>query len=149
MSPLPRFVLDTNIVLDWLVFRDSSLADLDRAVSERRLELVAHQPALDELRRVLSYPQCKVAELERGNLLEQYRTRTLLATLPDGFGLNNLMLPAGFPRCRDPDDEHFLALSYHGRATLITRDKEILRLIRRARRFGVTILPPAQLSVGA
>jgi putative PIN family toxin of toxin-antitoxin system len=139
-------VLDTNIVLDWLVFRDASMNGLRRALSEQRLQLITHQPALDELRRVLAYPQCKLAAPEQLEILQHYQSVTTLATLPDGFGLHNLLLPAGFPSCRDPDDEHFLALAYHvGACSLVTRDKAILRLRKRVQKFGVTLLAPLQL----
>jgi predicted nucleic acid-binding protein len=65
------------------------------------------------------------------------------ATLPTGYGLDNLLLPAGFPNCRDTDDQHFLALAYHARADgLLTKDRQLLRLRKRAARFGVTIVSP-------
>lgn len=141
-----RLVLDTNIVLDWLVFRDPRVAGLERALSERSVELITHQPALDELQRVLAYPQCKLELLERQQILARYQAQAANATLPDGFRLDELLLPAGFPRCRDRDDQHFLALAYHAQAGgLVTRDQAILRLGKRARKFGVTILTPSQL----
>ena len=141
-----KLVIDTNVVLDWLVFRDPGVADLQRAVSERRVQLVTHQPALDELRRVLAYPQCKLQLSEQQQRVELYQSATESAELPGGFSLNNLLLPPGFPLCRDPDDQHFLALAYHVRADgLITKDKDLLRMRRRAHKFGVTVLSPLQL----
>lgn len=142
-----RFVLDTNIVLDWLVFRDPSVAGLQQALTERRMELVTHQPALDELRRVLGYPQCKLEPTERQEIFERYRSVTVTGATPEGFNLENLLLPSEFPRCRDRDDQHFLALAYHVRADgLVTKDKAILSLRKRARKFGVKILSPAQMN---
>lgn len=49
------------------------------------------------------------------------------------------------PRCRDRDDQKFLELAYQaGAVALLTRDDELLRLARRAKRDGLfTILPPA------
>jgi predicted nucleic acid-binding protein len=61
--------------------------------------------------------------------------------MPPEFSRDNLLLPAGFPRCRDRDDDHFLALAYHVKAdALVTRDKQILALARRAAKFGVQVL---------
>jgi putative PIN family toxin of toxin-antitoxin system len=141
-----RLVLATNVVLDWLLFRDASVAGMAKAVSEQRVELVTHQPALDELSRVLAYPQCKLDVPGQQELLERYRSAICVHPMPDGFARDNLLLPAGFPRCRDRDDEPFLALTYHARADgLVTRDKAILNLRKRARRFGVAILNPIQL----
>jgi uncharacterized protein len=136
-----RLVLDTNVVLDWLVFRDPSMDAFQLALADGRLSLVTHQPALDELRRVLAYPQFKLATRMQFEILRDYESRTSLITLSD-----SLVLPENFPRCRDPDDQHFLALSYHiGDALLVTKDKEVLRLGRRAAKFGLTILNTSQL----
>jgi putative PIN family toxin of toxin-antitoxin system len=142
---LLRLVLDTNVVLDWLVFRDAGVDGIARAISERRVQIVAHAPALDELRRVLAYPQCKLDTSRQQEILDSYRAAICIQPMPDGFGRHNLLLPADFPRCRDRDDEHFLALAYHARAdALMTKDKAILGLRKRARRFGVTIVGPRQ-----
>lgn len=136
-------VLDTNVVLDWLVFRDAGLACLLDALEQRRVAIVTHAAAIDELRRVLAYPQCKLAASDQAALLRQYRMACLEAPLPEGFSLDNLLLPAGFPSCRDTDDQHFLALAYHAKADgLLTKDKQLLRLKKRAAKFGVTILSP-------
>lgn len=146
-NTLMALVLDTNIVLDWLVFRDRNTLELQRAVSERGVQLITHRPALEELRRVLGYPQCKLDPSAQHEILQRYQSATTLAELPAGFALDQLLLPAQFPRCRDRDDEHFLALTYHARAdALVTKDKMVLRLRKRALRFGVTILNPAQLA---
>ena len=142
-----KLVLDTNVVLDWLVFSDPGLMDLQAAIEERRIELVTHQPAMDELRRVPAYPQCKLQAEEQQEILARYQSEVSLVTLPEAFGLDNLLLPPHFPRCRDRDDQHFLALAYHTRADgLVTKDKDLLRLRKRARKFGVTILSPGQIN---
>lgn len=142
-----RLVLDTNIVLDCLVFRDSATRELIAAIEARRVQVLVHQYALDELKRVLAYPQCRLAATEQQQVLERYLTTVTAASMPDEFSRNNLLLPPGFPRCRDRDDEPFLALAYHARADgLITKDKAVLKLRRKARRFGVAILTPADLS---
>lgn len=145
-DPMARpltLVLDTNVVLDWLVFRNTALEGFQQAVSEHRVTVITHAPALDELRRVLTYPQCKLAIEQQQDVMSRYRTMSSEAALPDGFSLDNLLLPVGFPRCRDCDDQHFLALTYHSKADgLLTKDKQLLRLRKRAARFGVSILGP-------
>ena len=56
------------------------------------------------------------------------------------------MLPGGFPRCRDRDDEPFLALAFHTKAdVLASRDNAVFGLKSRAAKFGVTILNVPQL----
>lgn len=136
-------VLDTNVVLDWLVFRDPAIESLRQAVEQRRVRVVTHTAAIDELLRVLAYPQCKLAAADQKALLNRYLMFAQQAALPPTFALGNLLLPEGFPRCRDPDDQHFLALTYHTKAGgLLTKDRELLRLKKRAARFGVTVLSP-------
>lgn len=140
-------VLDTNVVLGWLLFGDSAVRGLQQAVAERRVAIVTHCAALDELRRVLSYPACKLAPGAQQALLDRYRMSSCEAVLPETFALGNLLLPAGFPRCRDADDQHFLALAYHTQADgLLTKDKQVLRLKKRAARFGVTISSPEEFA---
>lgn len=139
-------VLDTNIVLDLLVFHDTGVQDLEQAIAERRATIVTNAPAIDELCRVLAYPQCKLAADEQQNLLNQYRALSSEPALPAGLTRDDWLLPAGFPLCRDCDDQHFLALTYHARADgLVTKDRQVLRLRKRAARFGVTILDPDTL----
>jgi uncharacterized protein len=142
-----RLVLDTNIVLDCLVFRDSATLELMAAIEAQRVQILVHQYALDELERVLAYPQCRLAVNDQQQVLKCYLTTSTVAPMPDGFNRNALLLPPGFPRCRDCDDEPFLALAYHARADgLITKDRAVLKLRRKARKFGVAILAPADLS---
>lgn len=136
-------VLDTNVVLDWLVFKDAAVEELRHAVEQRRVRVITHTAAIDELRRVLAYPQCKLCAVEQEAALNRYRLVCQDAMMPPDFSLRNLLLPDGFPRCRDADDQHFLALAYHAKADgLLTKDRELLRLRRRAARFGVTVASP-------
>jgi len=141
-----RLVLDTNIVLDCLVFRDAATCDLMAAIEARRVQPLVHQYALDELERVLAYPQCRLAVTEQRQVLDRYLAAVVELSMPDGFSRDDLLLPPGFPRCRDRDDEPFLALAYHARADgLVTKDKAVLKLLKKARRFGVAILALADL----
>ncbi|WP_161829950.1 putative toxin-antitoxin system toxin component, PIN family [Steroidobacter agaridevorans] len=142
-----RLVLDTNIVLDWLVFEDARLSELQRAWDEQRLELITHVPALEELCRVLTYPQFKLSEGEQRAVLEIYGSRVRVTPLPDGVTMERLGMPTGFPRCKDCDDDHFLALAYHHHAdAIVSKDRAVLDLAKRARKFGVTVLSPLQLA---
>ena len=140
-------VLDTNVVLDWLVFRDAAMDSLRQALEQRRVQVVTHAAAIDELRRVLAYPQCKLGAADQEQLLNRYCLVAREALMPPASALENLLLPDGFPRCRDTDDQHFLALAYHaGAVGLVTKDRELLRLKKRAARFGVTVVSPKEFA---
>jgi uncharacterized protein len=143
-----RFVLDTNIVLDCLVFKDPGIRRLMTALEERRVQALGHALTLDELQRVLAYPQCRLNAAEQQQVLDRYLGLATLATMPEGFSRETLLLPTGFPRCRDRDDEPFLALAYHARAQgLVTKDKVILKLRKKVRKFGVLVFAPADLKL--
>jgi hypothetical protein len=45
----PCIVLDTNVVLDWLYFRDVRCAALADAVTEHRVRWIASAPMRDEI----------------------------------------------------------------------------------------------------
>ncbi|HEY0941644.1 MAG TPA: putative toxin-antitoxin system toxin component, PIN family [Steroidobacter sp.] len=142
-----KLILDTNIVLDWLVFRDASVAGLQRALDRGQIDIVTHAPAVDELRRVLGYAQLNLGIEQQQEVLARYISHTRLVTLPPGLHLDDLGLPAGFPRCRDRDDQHFLALAYHERAdALVSKDSAVLELTRRLQKFGITVFDRQQLA---
>jgi putative PIN family toxin of toxin-antitoxin system len=141
-----RLVLDTNVVLDWLVFDDPYMRPLRDGVRNRTVTVFSYPPAVDELQRVLGYKQLKLTAARQAELLGAYQASILIPSLPIALSLQSLLLPAGFPRCRDSDDQHFLALAFHSKAdALISRDKAVLKSVKRAGKFGVRILDVPQL----
>lgn len=136
-----KLVLDTNIVLDWLLFNDANLDSLRRQLAEQRAVVLTHDFAIQELQRVLTYPQFQLSSDRQHQLLESYRQQTRQAVAPADFNTEHLLLPEGFPRCRDADDQPFLALCLHARAdALVTKDKALLKLRKRAQKYGVALL---------
>lgn len=132
--PLPiRLVLDTNVILDWLVFRDTALEVLSRSLRSETAILVSHDPAVAELARVLAYPKLDLDVAQQADILAEYRRISVRVA----FGRE---LPAGFPRCRDADDQHFLELACRTDAVLVSRDKAVLALRSKARRLGVSVV---------
>jgi predicted nucleic acid-binding protein len=103
--------------------------------------VLTHEPAIDELRRVLTYPELKLDPARQSEVFERYLAQTSIWPTAGSSDAVGAALPKGFPRCRDADDDPFLALAYHARAAaLVSRDKAVLKLKRRARRFGFEIL---------
>jgi predicted nucleic acid-binding protein len=79
-------------------------------------------------------------------VLDRYVELASNVSMPDGFSRADPKLPTDFPRCRDRDDEIFLALAYRAQAdALVTKDKVVLKLRRKARKFGVAIIAPGEL----
>jgi len=144
-----RWVLDTNVVIDWLVFDHPYMEPLRSRVRNGSLKVLTHPPAVDELHRVLAYRQLKIDPDRQKLIFAEYQRLAAPCALPARATLKNLMLPGGFPRCRDRDDEHFLALAYHQRAdALVSRDHAVLGLASRAVKFGLTILNVQQAIAG-
>ena len=134
-----KLVLDTNVVMELLHYRDPRSTALMQAITDRNLACFTNRHCLAELLRVLAYPQFALDEAAQQRLYEQYRTFATEADESDDTPIN---IP--LPRCRDTDDQKFMELAARSQADLlITRDKELLRLARsRARPAPFAILTP-------
>ena len=92
-------VLDTNVVIDWLVFDDPFMNPLRHGVLNGHIVVLTHEPAIIELQRVLGYRQLKLDPARQLDVFARYREQTTTFSMPAVFSLKNLMLPGGFPRC--------------------------------------------------
>jgi uncharacterized protein len=140
-----RFVLDTNVVIDWLVFDDPYMTPLRRVAAAGTITILTHELAMGEFARVLTYPELRLNEERRAKALWCYREQTRLVEMPQAFAIGQWQLPKNFPSCRARDDDLFLALAYHAQATaLVTRDKALLKMRKRMRKFDMSILDVQQ-----
>lgn len=132
--PLDTAVLDTNTVLDWLVFRDPSTASLAARIESGALVWRATPAMRQEFEQVLPRdcfvhwrPDAAAASAAWDRLA------CMDASEP----------PSGRLLCSDPDDQVFIDLALHHRCTwLISRDRALLRLARRAAAWRVSVLTP-------
>jgi len=131
---LPRIVLDTNVVLDWLYFRDPRCTGLADAVAARRVDWIADVTMRDEIEHVL----------DRGNLGTRWPDGR--RSVRDGWQRwatmvepTTTMAPLSM-RCTDADDQKFIDLALDARAVaLLSADRAVLRLARRASAWGLAI----------
>jgi uncharacterized protein len=145
MSEPLRFILDTNVVIDWLVFNDPYMTPLRDQAASGAITILTHELAIAEFIRVLAYPELRLGQERQSDALRRYSQQTSTAEVPDGFARAQWQLPKNFPSCRDRDDDLFLALAHHTRATaLVTRDKALLKMRKRMRKLGMTILDVQQ-----
>jgi putative PIN family toxin of toxin-antitoxin system len=120
----PLLVLDTNVVLDLLHFDDASARPLRCALESGGLRCAVSDATLEEWRRVLQYPEFALDGAQQAALLTRYRGLSL--------HLGRADVPAGLPRCRDPDDQKFVELAAVAQAYgLVSKDRALLRLRRR------------------
>jgi len=136
-----RLVLDTNIWLDVLVFRDPGIAAICEAHAARRAEILIDSDGEAELVQALGYDFGK-------HSLDAARQAARLAELRQMTVHVKSKRPGGtatLPLCRDPDDQKFLETALSVRADiLITKDQMLLEL---ARRVPFRILTPATFAV--
>ncbi len=134
----PWVVLDTNIVLDWLVFEDGGMPELMAAINARRLRIATNAACVDELTRVLAYPIFKLDASAQADSLRRYLDYAEF--VPERASLLGVV-----PRCRDRDDQKFLELAAHAdAAALISKDHAVLGLKRSMKaRFDCEVLGPS------
>lgn len=127
----PSVVLDTNIVLDLLLFQDPATARLKAALTDGHLQWIATAPMRDELQRVLGYPY----------IVKSLTHHTISAAqVLAGFDAQ-VKLMAVAPRasavCKDPDDQKFIDLAVAHRTLLLSKDKAVLCMKKRLLAHGV------------
>ena len=132
------------MVLDWIVFNDSRVAALQAAHAAGELTLVSRADCVEELLRVLAYPNFKLSALEQADAMLKYRallgSSGLLAEEADPERLFGHL-----PRCKDPDDQKFLETAAQGAASaIISKDKRLLELNRGCQAVGFVVCTPVQ-----
>jgi len=133
-----RLVLDTNVVLDMLVFDDPAVRPLTQALAAGELTAWVDRETLGELEWVLAFPSFKLGPPARQAVMDRYRGLVRLAPEQPSAPLPPL------PRCRDRADQKFLVLAARADAAwLVSKDKRVLSMADR-RDLPFTILTPRQ-----
>jgi predicted nucleic acid-binding protein len=125
-------VLDTNILLDILVFDDQRAHPLRAALESNRIDAVATQNTFDEFLDVIRRPQFDL-DADQQKLIES-QWKIWARMIPDQA------LSIAPWKCKDRDDQVFINLAYSLRpATLISKDKQVLKIAKRAIKESVVI----------
>ena len=130
MTP-QAIVLDTNIVLDLLVFNDVAAMPLRQALDAGELDWLATLPMRDELERVLAYPQI-VSRLAFYRLLPN----EVLAGF-DRYARLTAVPPKAGVTCSDADDQIFIDLAVAHQAKLLSKDQAVISMQKRLFALGV------------
>lgn len=116
---IPRWVLDTNVVLSALIRPGGVSGRLRLAWQSQRFVPLASRPTAAELIRVLTYPKFKLSGKEQHDLLADYLPWVETFRVPDP--------PPKTPPCRDPHDVPFLQLALAAKGdALVTGDADLL-----------------------
>ena len=134
-GPLPRpVVLDTNVVLDMLIFDDPHIPPIRELVATGQLRWIADEAQRIELGRVLHYSQIAprvsfYGKTADGVMAAFEAAVEYVATAPKIRFI-----------CTDPDDQHFLDLASAHQALLVSKDKAVLKQRKRvATHYGATV----------
>ena len=132
MTP-PRVVLDTNVLLDCWVFDDHRTRWLAGMLASGRV-VALRTPAIEaEVVDVLGRAQFGLSPTRQNEVVAAWQA-----------GCERMAdAPACRLLCSDPDDQKFLDLALHaGAPLLLTKDRALLRLRRRAQTLGLAIARP-------
>ncbi len=134
-------MLDTNVCLDLLLFKDPSTANLAQALNDGSCHAYRSAATSEEWRRVIGYTLWGLSAQRQEELAAAFAESMLDFAMPADVD------PA-LPRCRDKDDQKFLELAAAVPVTaLISKDRDLLKLAKPCRRRGLfAVLSPAQWS---
>ena len=125
-------VLDTNILLDILVFDDQRAHPLRAALEAQLIDAVATQNTVDEFLDVIGRSQFGLSVEQQKLIALQWKGWARLIT-------DQEVIIAPW-KCKDRDDQVFINLAYSLRpATLISKDKQVLKIAKRAIKESVVI----------
>lgn len=143
MSPTVRsVVIDTQSLLDWLVFRDPACEAWHAVLGGQEWQWIFTSPMKAEFD--------FVAAKGFGPRWPVDAEAAAAAWARHGRRVDEPAAPGAGARlaCSDPDDQKFIDLAIAARAdVLVTRDKALLKLARRAaERHGVRVCRPPEWS---
>ena len=140
---IPTLVLDTNAVLDWLVFANPACQAFTDAITVGRVRWIVNAAVREELVHVLARG---VVDRWQPDLPRLWHTWERHATAIEHPSVGNCS-PRRHPRCTDTDDQKFIDLALGtGARWLVTRDRALLKLARQARALDLAIVKPEQFT---
>ena len=127
-----RLVLDTNVILDLLVFQDPAAEVIQTVLDAKLVDAVRTEVSMLELMDVIQRPNFKLSKEQQQIILKQWESSSRLLE-------NSAIEPAPFT-CRDLDDQVFINMAYSIRPALVlSKDLRVLELGTIAQRHGVEI----------
>jgi uncharacterized protein len=141
---IPNLVLDTNAVLDWLVFANPASQAVSEAITGTRVRWIVNAAVRDEMTHVLARGVVDRWQPDLQRLWDTWERYAMpLSPAPSTASHR-------WPQCTDADDQKFIELALdHQAHWLITRDRALLKLARRTRSLGLSIVTPDQFVLPA
>jgi predicted nucleic acid-binding protein len=137
----PGVVLDTNAVLDWLVFANDNMLALGAGILSGQVLWMTSPRMREELGRTLTYPALVNWNPDSERTLTLFDRWSVVHADPARTTSGPLV-------CSDPDDQVFMDLALVLRVRwLVTHDRALLRLGRAARTRGISVVQPSRWSL--
>jgi uncharacterized protein len=131
----PTVVLDTNAVLDWLVFNNTHMSPVAAAIQTSRLRWLVCPRMREELLRTLAYVDLAKWQPDAHRVMALFDQHALMCPTPPPAPLHL--------RCSDSDDQVFIDLAVATQAQwLLTHDRALLKLARKAAVMGLQVRRP-------
>ena len=132
-----RVVLDTNAVLDWLIFKNPDCASLEKAIFDGSVRLLTSTAMRGELSHVLARGVVNRWVCDFSLLWKTLDRHAELLPDPPAAPATTRM------RCTDADDQKFIDFALaHQAHWLLTRDRALLKLHKKALAVGLRIARP-------
>ena len=133
----PIVILDTNVVLDWLVFHNPECATVQTSVAAGHVHWVATTAMRDELTQVLARGDLDAWNPDLPALWAHWERHCIEVPAPAPCR------PTSRWRCTDADDQKFIDLAVAcGARWLLSRDRAVLKLARRLHEIGIEVTTP-------
>lgn len=133
----PSVVLDTNVILDWLVFRNPVRVELSRQIESGEVRWLVSTDTRNELAHVLRRGIGAGFFPDVESIWSTWDRLAVTVEAAPLFGSASRM------RCTDPDDQKFIDLALtHGARWLLSRDRAVLKLAKRCVPLGLHVLTP-------
>ena len=130
-------ILDTNILLDLIIFKDISVEKLQVLFEKNKIYFLFSCETVNEFKRVINYDKFKFSEIQKKKFIKELNH---LIGNTDIFYLNLNELPV---IVRDPDDHKFIELAYHTKTKyLLTKDHDLLKIKKKLIDYGIQALKP-------
>jgi putative PIN family toxin of toxin-antitoxin system len=129
-TPPLRVVLDSNVVVSALLFRQGELAWLRASWQSGHFIPLASRATIEEILRVIGYEKFRLGKAQLEEVAALYLPHVEIITVTESARRK-------LPVCRDPADQEFMALANAGNAdVIVTGDKALLELAAKTR-FGI------------
>ncbi len=124
-------VLDTNILLDVFVFGNPNGLRLWEIIRERKIKTCYGEDCLREFKAIIGQDRFAVPNERQSEILTEFTATAQMQPNP---------VDTPF-KCRDREDQKFLAVAYASvPSVLLTKDKMLLKLNKRAKKLGFRIM---------